>query len=146
MSRCRKCRDLRALGAKKNCESWVPSQKNRISSTARTTSFWSPPSWALITSMADAILANTFYFLMFNEYFAGVCLDIASCSQRGGKEQVEITKYLKGYQRPCFKGGAQAHWHQVGLKPAGGRPQARQAASPALSRISWLNKVGLLKQ
>ena len=28
----RKCRDLRALGAKKNCEFWVPSQKNRNSS------------------------------------------------------------------------------------------------------------------
>ena len=34
LSRCRKCRDLRALGAKKNCESWAPSQKNGISSTA----------------------------------------------------------------------------------------------------------------
>ena len=33
LSRCRKCRDLRALGAKKNCESWAPSQKNGISST-----------------------------------------------------------------------------------------------------------------
>ena len=32
LSRCRKCRDLRALGAEKNCESWDPSQKNRNSS------------------------------------------------------------------------------------------------------------------
>ena len=32
LSRCRKCRDLRALGAGKNCESWDPSQKNRNSS------------------------------------------------------------------------------------------------------------------
>ena len=33
LSRCRKCRDLRALGAE-NCESWGPSQKNRNSSPA----------------------------------------------------------------------------------------------------------------
>ena len=34
LSRCRECRDLRALGAKKKCESWDPSQKNRNSSPA----------------------------------------------------------------------------------------------------------------
>ena len=32
LSWCQRFCDLRVLGAKKNCESWVPSQKNRISS------------------------------------------------------------------------------------------------------------------
>ena len=29
LSQCKKCRDLRALGAKKNYESWVPSLKKQ---------------------------------------------------------------------------------------------------------------------
>ena len=38
LSRCRKFRDLRALGAE-NCESWDPSQKNRNSSPANKANF-----------------------------------------------------------------------------------------------------------
>ena len=68
LSRCRKCRDLRVLRAKKNCESWAPSQKNGISSTV--------PS-SLLLSCFEVLSCESWtiqvgpqaIFCIFNKYF-----------------------------------------------------------------------------
>ena len=61
LSRCRECRDLRALGAKKKCESWDPSQKNRNSSPGPLTHSVTP-----ITSRVSCDTKN-----LFNRFLPG---------------------------------------------------------------------------
>ena len=88
-----------------------------------------------INSRGQFLLAHFLLFWNIHEYLAGVsryCKLLTERRERaGGNNEISegISKAL--FQRWCP--GALA---PGGFKAAGGRPQARQAASPALSRTS----------
>ena len=66
-----------------------------------------------------------------------VCLDIASCSYRGGNEQAGGNNEIsEGISKALFQRWCPGALAPGGFKAAGGRAQARQAASPALPRTS----------